>query len=205
MPPPARLPPSTVDSPSPDSPRAPARRRRSRHSRARTREPKAPATATSTKIVTPTACRRRARRRFRWPAAPCTSLSRRRQEQRAPHGVLQRVVGGVLGDLGHADEGQHRGEREQPVAAEREHRQDEQRAADAEVLEDARHQEELNRPSRARSARNRRSAMKLPMICPSVCVLPARDRRLRHAGQRLVQDVIAVCVDELHRPASAGR
>ncbi len=80
----------------------------------------------------------------------------RRQKQRAPDRVLQRIVRGVLRDFGDSNHREHGCEGKEAVAAERDQRQDEQRAADAEILEYARDQEELHSSSTACSARSQR-------------------------------------------------
>ncbi len=70
-------------------------------------------------------------------------LAAGRQEQRLARGVLNRVVARVLQGLGDADNSQHREEGDERVARERDEREDEQRPAHADVLEDAGHQEHL--------------------------------------------------------------
>src|SRR5207247_10510757 len=67
----------------------------------------------------------------------------RGQEERMASGALNRIVGAVLEHLRDADDGEDRNEGNRRIADQGDDRKDEQRAADADVLEYSRYQKGL--------------------------------------------------------------
>ena len=112
--------------------------------------------------------------------------------------VHQRIIGGVLDQLENPDQREHRDERHQSVAGQRDQRQHEHRPANPDPMHDARHEEYL-RQQRQQVDHEEKIAVE---SCDEVGLddFVARGQlRIRVAHGQLGQDVLTGCVDPVQQ------